>query len=76
MQQEIASLLGEKATLHGAKGGFFENNFPLEGSKGFSHALGEARIKIAEFRNQGRPRDLMKAITWLYLIYEAQHGEN
>jgi len=68
--EDVASLLLEKATLHGAHGGFFENNFPNEGSKGFSHALGEARIKIAEFRNSGKRRDLVKAITWLYLVYE------
>ena len=69
-------MLNEKVVLHGYTGGFFENNYPDEGSKGFSHALGEARIKISEFRNQGRPRDLLKAITWLYLIYEAQHGKD
>lgn len=65
---EIDSMLVEKRRQYSERGGFFETNEP--GSYG--HAVGEAILKLREFNNTGDIRMLIKAATWIYLIYEME----
>lgn len=67
----MTNLLTEKERQYGKQGGFYENN-----ARGkYDHALGEARLKLREFEQTGNLRMLVKAATWIYLVYEmeAQH---
>jgi hypothetical protein len=73
MLADVSDLLREKKKHYGVDGGFYETN----PSNDFSHALGETRLKLGEFQrldpySAGRRRILVKAITWLYLIYERE----
>ena len=61
-------MLEEKQAQYGARGGFYENN-----TRGkYDHALGEARLKLREFERTHDLRMLIKAATWLYLVYEVE----
>lgn len=64
-------MLAEKECQYGKHGGFYENN----AHRKYDHALGEARLKLREFEQTHNLRMLMKAATWIYLVYEmeAQH---
>lgn len=65
---EIQHMLAEKVEQYGVRGGFYETNY-----KGvYEHALGEAKLKMGEFAKTGNRRMLIKAATWLYLIYEME----
>lgn len=66
--KDIESMLEEKVKHYGERGGFYETN----SSGNYQHALGEVRLKLYEFEKAHRKRDLVKAITWLYLIYEQE----
>lgn len=66
--REIWNLLKEKELQYGTDGGFFETNSPGD----YSHALGEAKLKISQYHAKGNPRDLIKVAAWLYLIYERE----
>jgi hypothetical protein len=76
MKTDVAAMLLEKRAHYGEKGGFFENNSP----NGYAHALGEAKLKLSEFNltstheTDFRRRLLVKAMTWIYLIYETENG--
>lgn len=66
--QALSDMLEEKVKNYGAKGGFYDAN-----SKGnYQHALGEAKLKIGEYQRTGNIRHLIKASTWLYLIFETE----
>ena len=68
----VSHMLVEKEGQYGSDGGFYDTNY----NRIYTHALGEANLKIKQFAKTARQRDLIKAVTWLYLIYEAeeQHG--
>lgn len=76
MKTDVAAMLLEKNAHYGEKGGFFDSN----SKDNYSHALGETKLKIGEFmrvdssNKDFRRRLLVKAITWLYLIYETEAG--
>ena|SRR5437588_3250285 len=76
MKTDVAAMLLEKQVQYGEKGGFFDSNSP----DNYYHALGEAKLKIGEFARVDpasknfRRRLLVKAMTWLYLIYETEAG--
>lgn len=61
-------MLTEKERQYGVHGGFYENN----ASGKYDHALGELRLKLREFESTKSLRQLMKAATWLYLVYEME----
>jgi len=69
---EIETLLLQKATHYGAAGGFYENNQNGD----YQHAIGEAKLKLSEFQKETsktkRNRLLLKALAWIYLIYETE----
>ena len=68
----ITNMLNEKAQQYGERGGFYETN----SASNYTHAAGEAKLKLAQFLKTGQLRDLVKAATWIYLIYETEvsHG--
>lgn len=66
--EEIARLLKEKEDYYGNAGGFYENNNPTN----YYHACGEAKLKITEFTKLRTHRLLVKALAWLYLVYESE----
>jgi hypothetical protein len=63
-------MLKEKEAHYGHDGGFFSANTPQ--LQIYDHALGEAKLKLFEFQKTYRRRDLIKAVTWIYLILEAE----
>jgi hypothetical protein len=64
-------MLEEKKAHYGERSGFFENN-----ARGkYDHAIGEARLKLREFERTKDLRMLIKAVTWLYLVYEVELNE-
>lgn len=71
-KQAIGRMLNEKSRLHGEKGGFFETNTP----NNYTHAIGEVKIKLNEFSKETdqvkKLRHLVKAMAWVYLIYESE----
>lgn len=67
-RSDIQAMLTEKEKQYGVYGGFYENN----SHKKYDHALGELRLKLREFESTGNLRMLMKAATWLYLVYEME----
>jgi hypothetical protein len=67
-RSDINAMLTEKEKQYGVHGGFYENNAP----KKYDHALGELRLKLREYEATGNLRMLMKAATWLYLVYEME----
>lgn len=67
-KEDIFNLLKEKSNHYGERGGFYETN-----SNGdYSHSIGEANLKLAEFKRTKNIRMLIKAATWIYLIYETE----
>jgi hypothetical protein len=68
----ITAMLEEKKAHYGEKGGFFETNAGGD----YTHATGEIKLKLGEFfranpaNPQFRMRLLVKAATWIYLIFE------
>lgn len=74
MKTDIAALLLEKAKHYGKTGGFYENN----ALDNISHAVGETKLKLGEYQRVNhlnrplRRRLLVKALTWIYLIYEME----
>ena len=64
----IDTLLEEKKAFYGYKNSFLENNSPGQ----YEHALGEAKFKLDEFRSTKNIRALIKAATWIYLIFETE----
>lgn len=60
-------MLEEKKMQYGGTGGFYETN-----NENYTHALGETILKIKEFGKTNTKRLLVKAMTWLYLIYEQE----
>src|SRR4029077_3636357 len=64
----IDSMLEEKLRQYGHTGGFYDTNSMDD----YTHALGEAKLKIAQFAAKRDLRDLVKAATWLYLIYKME----
>lgn len=67
--QAIDRMLIEKEKQYGVHGGFYENN--AHGK--YDHALGELRLKLREYERTGNIRMLIKAATWIYLIYEMEN---
>lgn len=71
-RSRVEAMLIEKAALHGEKAGFFETNSLGD----YTHALGETKIKLGEIKIAADPtyrqRLIIKAITWLYLIFETE----
>jgi hypothetical protein len=67
-KQAVQQMLAEKVQHYGEKGGFFETN--AVGS--YTHAIGEAKLKLTEFANKRDLRILIKAAAWIYLIYETE----
>ena len=67
----IRAMLEEKVANYGERGGFFDANTVGH----YDHALGGAKLKIGEYARTGSLRHLVKAITWLYLIYETEMEE-
>src|ERR1700751_6493170 len=74
MKTDVAAMLHEKAAHYGDKEGFYETNGPGD----YTHAVGEVKLKLGEFMRVGsnngafRRRLLVKAMTWIYLIYETE----
>lgn len=67
-RNSIQRMLDEKKAQYGPRGGFYENN-----TRGkYDHAIGEARLKLREFERTKDLRMLIKAATWLYLVYEVE----
>jgi hypothetical protein len=64
---DIRDMLQEKEQQYGRDGGFFETN-----TDNYDHAIGEIILKLKEFGRAGTRRLLIKAATWLYLIYERE----
>lgn len=65
---DISNMLKEKANTYGERGGFYKTN--KQGN--YSHALGEAGLKLDEFKATRTLRCLVKVATWVYLIYETE----
>lgn len=65
---DIKDMLTEKRRQYGERGGFYETNTPGV----YDHALGEVKLKLREFTETDDRRQLIKAATWLYLIYEME----
>jgi hypothetical protein len=70
--EDVSHMLGEKVVHYGHAGGFYETNFPEIGD--YTHALGEAKLKLFEYAKTHKRRDLIKAATWIFLILEAESG--
>jgi len=66
--KDVDALLREKEELHGISGGFYETN----ADRDYTHAIGEAKLKLNEFVKTGNPRMLLKATGWIFLIYETE----
>lgn len=68
----VREMLNEKKAHYGNKGGFFDTN--QQGV--YFHAIGEAKLKLGEFLRVSdvnfKRRLLIKAATWIYLIYETE----
>jgi hypothetical protein len=69
-QEAVGTLLEEKKQQYGVAGGFYLTN-----KKDYTHALGEAQLKLKEYEATGNQRCLLKAVGWIYLIWEQEnHG--
>ena len=66
----VGAMLKEKEAHYGVTGGFYETN----ANGNYTHALGEAKLKLSEFHKTRDTRMLIKAATWIYLILEDIHG--
>ena len=66
--KHLYALLKGKAAQYGERGGFYETN----ADRVYTHALGEAHLKLKEFASTKNPRMLMKAVGWIYLIWETE----
>jgi hypothetical protein len=64
----INDLLEEKKAFYGYKNSFLESNSVGQ----YTHALGEAKYKLDEFIQTAKIRALVKAATWIYLIFETE----
>lgn len=68
--QEVAAMVGEKASQKGYSSIDSDGYNPLLEVTGMEHATGELICKSVRYRSKRDPSDMVKAAGWAFLIWK------